>query len=162
MLLEQLTKGIETQDVGEMCEIARDFAAFCPEACFLALHGDLGSGKTTFVKGLGGAWGVNDVKSPSFNIVNCHIAQRRLAHVDAYRLDCGQLDDFCLEEFLIPPFCLVIEWPEKIGTLIEFNFHLYFSVVGKCHRVQLMLCPQNGNSKCESCMVEKSSSPIQA
>ncbi len=136
MFLEDLKSGIRTRNVEEMDAIAKNFAACCPLSCFLALHGDLGSGKTAFVKGLGRAWNIDDVKSPSFNIVDFHLGQRRLAHVDAYRLDKANLDYFGLEDFLIPPFCLAVEWPEKLEGLIDFDFQLYFSIVGACHQIQ--------------------------
>ena len=52
----------------ELNGYAQIFADQCPSSCFLALHGDLGAGKTAFVKCLGEAWGIYNVRSPSFDI----------------------------------------------------------------------------------------------
>ena len=73
-------------------------------------------GKTTLVKGLAKAWGVTaPVKSPTYNLVSIHEGARQLVHVDAYRLESpAALDGLMLEEFLRPPYCLVVEWPERI------------------------------------------------
>jgi tRNA threonylcarbamoyladenosine biosynthesis protein TsaE len=87
----------------------------------LALHGNLGVGKTTFVQGLAHAFGVREpVTSPTFNIYTVHRApERTLVHLDAYRLDgARQIEDLLLEDFLTPPWCLAIEWPEKIADWI--------------------------------------------
>lgn len=137
MLLDDLRQGIIAKSVAEWQQIAMDFAHHCADACYLALHGDLGSGKTTFVKGLGMAWRIPFIKSPSFNLVDLHVGTRRLAHVDAYRLDRSSLAYLELEDFLKPPFCLVVEWPELFPISIDFSYHLYFTIIGKGqHKIQ--------------------------
>jgi tRNA threonylcarbamoyladenosine biosynthesis protein TsaE len=82
----------------------------------LALSGDLGAGKTTFVQGLAAAWDVSSVvTSPSFTVCNLHQGSRLLVHVDAYRLErAEQWDGLMIEEFLRSPWCLVIEWAERV------------------------------------------------
>ena len=113
---------------------AQDFASTCPLSFFLALHGDLGAGKTAFVKYLGSAWAIDNVRSPSFDIVHVHDGLRRLIHIDAYRLKQGSLEAFAIDDLCVPPFCLVVEWPECLqpGT-ISFQRHLYFSIdYGRC------------------------------
>ena len=117
----------------EIC--ARDFANACPNACFLALHGNLGVGKTAFVKCLGNVWGIDNVRSPSFDIMHIHDGIRRLIHVDAYRLKQETLDAFGLDDLCVPPFCLAVEWPECLqpGT-IAFQQHLFFSVLPNGYR----------------------------
>lgn len=89
-----------------------------PENCSIALYGDLGAGKTTFIKGLARAWEIREtVTSPTFNIFTIYRGSRNLIHLDAYRITQeSQLDDLMLDDFLIPPFCLAIEWPENLGS----------------------------------------------
>ncbi len=109
---------------------AQAFARRCPPACFLALHGELGAGKTAFVKCLGKAWDIDNVRSPSFDIMHVHDGLRRLIHIDAYRLKQESLEAFAIDDLCIPPFCLVVEWPECLcpGTL-AFQQHLSIEVL---------------------------------
>lgn len=118
--------------------LGQAFAAHCPEMCYLALYGDLGTGKTTFVKGLGRAWGIETVKSPTFNLLHVHHGQRTLLHVDAYRLNNdAALDSLALTDFLVPPFCVAVEWPENLKGL-PYTHTLFFSIERPgVHRVQL-------------------------
>ena len=136
--LQKLRAGLTTANLDQWLAWAQLFAQYCPEECVLGLYGDLGSGKTAFVKGLGKAWGIQTVRSPSFNIVDFHIGQRRLAHMDAYRLQNTNLSSFGLDDFLIKPYCLAIEWPEILHNTIPLNFKLHFSVSNNHHHVQLL------------------------
>ena len=109
---------------------AQAFANQCPPSYFLALHGDLGAGKTAFVKCLGKVWGIDNVRSPSFDIVHVHDGLRRLIHIDAYRLKQDDLEAFAIDDLCVPPFCCVVEWPECLHPeTIIFQHHLYFSIL---------------------------------
>jgi tRNA threonylcarbamoyladenosine biosynthesis protein TsaE len=121
-LLEKcLKKGIETASAMQTKELAVLLAKMIPENHTIALYGDLGTGKTTFVKGLAHAWNIKEpVTSPTFNIFSVYKGQRNLIHLDAYRLkNEEQFHDLMLEEFLTPPFCLAIEWPEKVSSYLS-------------------------------------------
>ena len=78
------------------------------------LYGDLGAGKTVFVRGVGDALGVSGVRSPSFTLINEYPSPSGLlvAHADLYRLDdAGALG---LEEYAGAEDCvLFVEWPER-------------------------------------------------
>ncbi len=116
-ILERLESGIATSSPEETIAVAAELASILPQAAVLALEGDLGAGKTTFVKGLAQAWRIQDpVTSPTFNIYNFYQGERQLAHMDAYRLEKSPeiWDELALEELLAPPFCLAIEWPSKL------------------------------------------------
>lgn len=100
-------------------EIAAQLAAELPADTVLALHGDMGVGKTTFVQGLAQGLGVKEqVTSPTFAIYSVYAGARaKLVHLDAYRLENErQLEELLLEEFLTSPWCLAVEWPEKTGA----------------------------------------------
>lgn len=79
------------------------------------LSGDLGAGKTAFVKGVGDALGLDGVRSPSFTLINEYRAERfLLAHADLYRLDEGGVDELGLEEYAgAADTVLMVEWPER-------------------------------------------------
>ena len=114
----------------ELSTYAQAFADQCPPACFLALHGDLGVGKTAFVKCLGKVWGIDNVRSPSFDIMHVHDGLRRLIHIDAYRLKQDTLESFAIDDLCVPPFCLIVEWPECLSPeTIVFQQHLHFSIL---------------------------------
>lgn len=94
----------------------------------LCLHGDLGAGKTSLVKGLALGLGIKkDVTSPTFALMNVYEIDNdqgvinKLVHIDTYRLkNEEELIDIGVEDFLgMPDNVCVIEWPEKIERLLE-------------------------------------------
>ena len=116
-IFAELRAGIVTGTAEETRAIAARLAAALPQGSTLALHGDLGAGKTTFVQGLAAGLGLTgQVTSPTFTIFSLHRgAGRTLIHVDAYRLESGaQLEDLMIDDFLTPPWWLAVEWPEKV------------------------------------------------
>jgi len=84
--------------------------------CVIALHGDLGAGKTQWVKGLARGLGITArVHSPTFTLVNVYPGGRlSLFHLDLYRLETpDQIHEAGLEEYLTPDGVTVIEWAER-------------------------------------------------
>lgn len=116
-IFAKLRAGVTTASAAETQALAAEFAAALPPDTTLALHGNLGVGKTTFVQGLAQGLGITEpVTSPTFNIYTVHRGRRTLVHLDAYRLETAkEIDDLLLEDFLVTPWCLAIEWPEKIA-----------------------------------------------
>ena len=141
-IVEKLKQGVTTDSAEQTRALAAELAAALPPDTTLALHGDMGVGKTTFVQGLAHGLGVAEhVTSPTFAIYSLYRgATRRLVHLDAYRLESEQqIEPLLLEEFLVSPWCLAIEWPEKTGPWLPADaWHLTLSIVeGEKHRVQL-------------------------
>jgi len=141
-IFAKLRAGVITASAEETHALARELAAALPPDATLALHGDLGVGKTTFVQGLARGLGVNEpVTSPTFNIFTLHRgATRTLVHMDAYRLESDrQIDALMLEDFLVSPWCLAVEWPEKIAAWIPANaFHFDLGITpDQRHTVRL-------------------------
>ena len=141
-ILEKLRAGVTTESAEQTRALAAELAAALPPDTTLALHGDMGVGKTTFVQGLARGLGVPEqVTSPTFAIYSIYQGSaRKLVHLDAYRLEHErQLDALLLEEFLTSPWCLAIEWPEKTGAwLPQDAWHLTLSIVdGDRHRLVL-------------------------
>ncbi|MEX2044408.1 MAG: tRNA (adenosine(37)-N6)-threonylcarbamoyltransferase complex ATPase subunit type 1 TsaE, partial [Opitutus sp.] len=113
----QLRAGVVTSSAEETRAHAAVLARALPPDQTLALHGDLGVGKTTFVQGLARGLGLVDaVTSPSFNIFTLHRGPTHLLHLDAYRLESArEVEDLLLADFMISPWCLAVEWPDKIA-----------------------------------------------
>ena len=84
---------------------------------FIALVGELGAGKTTFVRGvaLGTGFDPHVVSSPTFTFIQEYAGPLMLAHVDLYRLEkAGELADTGLAEYLDGDFVVLIEWAERL------------------------------------------------
>ena len=141
-ILDRLHRGITTESAEETRVLAAELATVLPTDSTLALHGDMGVGKTTFVQGLAHGLGVREqVTSPTFAIYTVYRgAGRTLVHLDAYRLENeSQIEDLLFEEFLLSPWVLAVEWPEKTGGWLPPKaWHLTLSIVdGDRHRISL-------------------------
>jgi tRNA threonylcarbamoyladenosine biosynthesis protein TsaE len=80
------------------------------------LYGDLGAGKTAFVRGLARGMGANpdEVSSPTFTIVQEYAGETAtLYHVDLYRLEPAEIDDLGLEDLVSGDGVVAIEWAER-------------------------------------------------
>jgi tRNA threonylcarbamoyladenosine biosynthesis protein TsaE len=141
-ICDRLRGGVTTESAEATRRLAAEFAATLPADTTLALHGDMGVGKTTFVQGLAEGLGVHEhVTSPTFAIYSVYRgAGRTLLHLDAYRLESErQIEGLLLDEFLITPWVVAVEWPEKIASWIPANAqHLTLSIVeGDKHHLRL-------------------------
>jgi len=102
----------ETQAAG------RELASTLEAGDVLLVSGELGAGKTTFVRGLAEGLGINpgDVSSPTFTLVHEYRGGRlTLYHADLYRLERAATDDLGLEEIGIKDGVLAIEWPDRLS-----------------------------------------------
>ncbi len=82
----------------------------------VAMYGDLGAGKTAFVRGMARGLGLNcRVSSPTFTIVNEYLGERELIHFDMYRLSgADELFDIGWEDYLSRGAVCAVEWSEKV------------------------------------------------
>jgi len=99
-------------------EIAAAFAATLQPGAVLLLSGDLGAGKTAFVKGLAEGLGISadEVTSPTFTLVHEYRGGRLpLIHVDLYRLDRADLDEIGLDQDLADRGVIAVEWAERMS-----------------------------------------------
>lgn len=98
-----------------------DFAQQLPARFTVYLHGDLGAGKTTFVRGvLRGLGHQGKVKSPTYTIVEPYeFFNKTLYHFDLYRFtDEGEWEAAGFREYFNPQSVCFIEWPEKAAQLL--------------------------------------------
>lgn len=138
----KLRVGVTTESAEEARALAAGWAEHLPADSTVALHGDLGVGKTNWVQGMAKGLGiVGHVTSPTFTIYSLHRGPKRmLAHLDAYRLGSeAEAEALLLDEFLVSPWCLAVEWPEKIpGWISPDAFHLDLGILADArHTVRL-------------------------
>lgn len=140
-ILDKLSQGVITRSAKETQALAEELARCLEDEATLALQGNLGTGKTTFVAGLAKAWGITGpVTSPSYNLLGIYRGQRMLAHIDAYRLKRSEdMDDLLIEEFIEAPYCLAIEWPERIEDWLprDVVWLCFTEAPGNARRIQL-------------------------
>ena len=139
---DRLRAGVTTTSAEETRSLAAEWAATLPADSTVALHGDLGVGKTTWVQGMAEGLGIaGQVTSPTYTIYTIYRGSTyMLAHMDAYRLDSEHdATSLLLEEFLISPWCLAVEWPDRLpGWIPEDAFHLDLGIVDDVrHSVRL-------------------------
>lgn len=97
----------------------------------ICLDGELGSGKTVFVKGFAHALGIEDnITSPTFNIIKeYNSGELPLYHMDVYRLD-GKVDDLGIEDYYTRGGVTIIEWSDMIKDYLpEERLDIKFKVI---------------------------------
>ena len=136
-------------DLASLDRFASRLAACLPATAVVTLEGDLGAGKTTLVKAVAAATGIDpaEVTSPTFSLIQIHDAptgELRLVHADMYRLsDPDELQELGWEELLEPVegrrcwiFC---EWPQRIAAALPENrLAIRIAITGETAR-QLLL-----------------------
>ena len=105
-----------TNSERETEEIGRRFAEKLPGGTVVAMYGDLGAGKTAFVRGMARGLGLScRVSSPTFTIVNEYLGDRELIHFDMYRLSgADELFDIGWEDYLSRGAICAVEWSENV------------------------------------------------
>lgn len=100
----------ETEDIGAA------FAKGLAGGSVVAMYGDLGAGKTAFVRGMARGMGLDaHVSSPTFTIVNEYPGKRELIHFDMYRLSSAdELFDIGWEDYLNRGAVCAVEWSENV------------------------------------------------
>lgn len=124
---------------------------FLPAGTVLLLNGDLGSGKTTLVQGVGLGLGIPEpIVSPTFTLI-CEYAEGRipLYHLDLYRLDPAEVEPLNLEGYWegtdYPPGLVAIEWAERLLdpppeflalqlTMLDSGRQITFQASGETHQ----------------------------
>jgi len=120
----------------ETLDHGRSLAKSIKKGAIIALHGDLGAGKTTFVKGLAeglGAAQENEITSPTFTYLQSY---GDLHHFDLYRLnDAEEFYSMGFDEYF-DDGCCCVEWPERLGkSLPETALHISIHILSDDERM---------------------------
>lgn len=137
---KELEAGVTTRSPEETRALGERLAHELPPESVIALEGDLGVGKTTLVQGIARGLRIErHVTSPTFTLYSVFHGDRTLVHLDAYRLtNSAEAEELLIEDFLRPPYCLVIEWPSRISDwLPQHTRTLELSIVEPgVHRIR--------------------------
>lgn len=114
----------ETKDIG------RRVGAKLKRGDIVCLYGELGTGKTTMIKGIASAFGISerDITSASFTIIAEYEASVPFYHIDLYRLNPGEASELGLQDYLGRDGVSVIEWAERAeGEIPEKRIRISLS-----------------------------------
>ncbi|MCE9630807.1 MAG: tRNA (adenosine(37)-N6)-threonylcarbamoyltransferase complex ATPase subunit type 1 TsaE [Planctomycetia bacterium] len=113
---------VAVHDLRELDLLAARLAAALPRPAFIAIHGDLGAGKTTFVKAVAAAAGIDpaEVVSPTFGLVHEHASREiSILHADMYRLHApDDLWEIGWHDAVVRATWVFVEWPERIAAAL--------------------------------------------
>jgi tRNA threonylcarbamoyladenosine biosynthesis protein TsaE len=145
-IFNKLRAGFSSSSPETTEAVGRELAGAVQPDRLIALSGDLGTGKTTLIRGIARGLGISGtVNSPTYTIYTIHQGDRQLLHMDAYRLsDASDLETLALEDFLLSPFLIAVEWPERIPGFIDAfpAFHLELTIAGNQeHHIRLVRSP---------------------
>ena len=137
-----MTYELSVHSAEETKTFAAGFARLVTPGTVIGLVGELGAGKTCFVKGLATGLGIDetDVYSPTFTLIAEHYKGRLpLYHIDLYRLEGGEIEGLGLEEYLFGQGITVIEWFQFLpGDVVTEYLLLSLTITGEETRVLTM------------------------
>jgi tRNA threonylcarbamoyladenosine biosynthesis protein TsaE len=116
---------VRTRSAGETTDLGRRIGAMLRGGDVLLLSGDLGAGKTTFIKGLAAGLGIAELPfSPTFTLVHTYEGGRLpLVHVDLYRMGTsGEVSDLGLEDLFVAPAVSAVEWGERAVHVVGDDY----------------------------------------
>jgi tRNA threonylcarbamoyladenosine biosynthesis protein TsaE len=119
-----VTMVIESRSPHETKSWGRRLASILEGGELLGLIGDLGAGKTVFIKGLASGLSLReeDILSPTFTMIQEHHGRFPLYHIDLYRLEEATLDDLGLREYLFSEGVAAVEWFERLRGSTEMEY----------------------------------------
>lgn len=116
---------IEVNSLADLSGVAKQLIEFASTEKIFVFEGDMGAGKTTFIKKLCEALGVSDVvSSPTYSIVNEYEGPiGQVFHFDFYRIkDIQEAYDLGYEEYFYGGGICLIEWPERVEELLPEHY----------------------------------------
>lgn len=119
-----MEKEFTSHSEDETIAYGRQFAKELQSGAVVCLHGDLGAGKTHFVKGMAQAFGIDrqEVHSPTYTLINEYNGEMKLYHFDFYRMESPEEAlEIGAEEYFYGDGVCVIEWPERIESILPAN-----------------------------------------
>ena len=113
---------VETHSESETEAVGRTLAQHLEPGAVVLISGDLGAGKTAFVRGVAEGLGIApaEVSSPTFTLIQEYRGGRLgLYHVDLYRLTSKEVDDLGLDDLMLEGGVMAVEWPDRLPRPVE-------------------------------------------
>lgn len=110
----------ETEKLGR--RLAEKIDSLGLSRAYIALRGEMGVGKTAFVRGLASQFGISNVKSPTYTVVNEYRGKKNVYHFDMYRIESeDDLYSIGFDEYVDKDGICISEWSENIEDFIPEN-----------------------------------------
>jgi tRNA threonylcarbamoyladenosine biosynthesis protein TsaE len=141
-----MTGDVTTRSEAETIAVGRQLGKGLDAGAVVLLSGDLGSGKTAFVRGLAEGLGIDStqVTSPTFTLIQeYHGGRLPLYHADLYRLTPREVEDIGLEELANGGGVTAIEWPDRLPMRFEHPVFVHIDHRSKDVRT-IAIEPSNG------------------
>lgn len=131
----------EARNEEEMIAVGRSIAAMLPDRAAVILTGDLGSGKTTLVKGIAAERtriSEDEISSPTFALIHEYGEPVSVYHIDLYRLDTErEILGLGLDEIFDRNALVLLEWGERFKRLIPVTHQIRIDALEKGRRIHL-------------------------
>lgn len=134
-----------TQSETETCAVGADLARTLAPGSVVLLSGDLGAGKTAFVRGMAEGLGIDPavVSSPTFTLVQEYRGGRlTLYHVDLYRLESIEVDHIGLDEITMSGGVTAIEWSDRLPRAFDEAISVRIEIGDDSMRLILIVLPK--------------------
>jgi tRNA threonylcarbamoyladenosine biosynthesis protein TsaE len=122
-----LTRTVTSYSETETAAAGRELAQALPPGSIVLVSGDLGAGKTAFVRGLAEGLGIDpaEVTSPTFTLIQEYSGGRLpLYHVDLYRLESNEVNDLGLDDLTLEGGVTAVEWPDRLPRPFDGAIHV--------------------------------------
>jgi tRNA threonylcarbamoyladenosine biosynthesis protein TsaE len=122
----------------ETVELAKNFAKVLENGDLVLLNGDLGTGKTFFIKQICKEFGIENVTSPSFTIVNEYHNKKNILHFDFYRIKKSvELFDIGIEDYINSTESIIfIEWANLFSEILpQKKYQVDFQLINESSRI---------------------------
>ncbi|MEO0141767.1 MAG: tRNA (adenosine(37)-N6)-threonylcarbamoyltransferase complex ATPase subunit type 1 TsaE [candidate division WOR-3 bacterium] len=133
-----------TRSARQTVELGKKIARLMKPDYKIYLYGELGSGKTTLIKGICRGLNVKEeITSPSFVVATEYRGRLPIAHIDLYRLGPAELETLPVEEYFVKGGITIIEWADRLPAIKNKGLRIFIKMKGK--NIREIIIENSGN-----------------